>query len=115
MHLSAHCSADKSFPNSRRYPALSVDDGPVKVLSLSTDFSLALPPLPRLEISRPTISPPSQRAVDPLQHQIVNFDPLVEGDLAQGLIDGFWQVDARMDDGWPLSLLPDRASRAGGV
>jgi hypothetical protein len=72
-----------------------------------------LSPLPGLQLLHRWIPPASQRHTDALQHQVVNFDPFFEGNLAQGLVDGFWQVDARMNDGWPLSLLPGRAGRAG--
>jgi hypothetical protein len=60
---------------------------------------LALPLLAGLEILNRRITSPPQGCIDPVQHNVVNFDPFVEGDLAQGLVDGFWQVDARMDDG----------------
>jgi hypothetical protein len=51
-----------------------------------------LPPLPGLEVANRWIPAPSQCGIDTLQHEIMDFDPFIEGDLPQRLVDRLWQV-----------------------
>src|SRR5262249_19777507 len=69
-----------------------------------------LPFFARLEILNRRIPMPPQGDVDPLQHDVVDFEALLEGDLAECFIDRIWQVQARVDDGWASRLFPRRAS-----
>jgi hypothetical protein len=54
---------------------------------------IGLPLLPGLEVLNRWIPTPSQGDIDTLQHEIVDFDPLIEGDLPQRLIDRLRQVE----------------------
>jgi hypothetical protein len=54
---------------------------------------LALPLLPGLEAFDRRIPTPSQGGIDTLQHEIMDFDPLIEGDLPQCLMDRLRQVE----------------------
>jgi hypothetical protein len=54
---------------------------------------VALPLLPGLEAFDRRIPALSQCRIDPLQHDIVNFQPFLERDLPQSLIDRLWQVE----------------------
>jgi hypothetical protein len=51
-----------------------------------------LPFLPGLEVLTRWIPTPSQGGIDTLQHEIMDFDPLIEGDLPQRLVDRLRQV-----------------------
>ena len=53
---------------------------------------MALPLLPGLEAFDRRIPALSQCRIDPLKHDIVNFQPFLERDLPQSLIDRLWQV-----------------------
>jgi hypothetical protein len=44
------------------------------------------------------VSPFLQGQLDAFNERIMDFAPLVEGDLPQRLISGLWQIDARMLD-----------------
>jgi hypothetical protein len=70
------------------------------------------PLLPGLEVLHRRITPPSQGGIDTLQHEIMDFDPLVEGDLPQRFIDRLWQVQARVYDRGPLGRRTGRAGCA---
>src|SRR5215472_10063161 len=59
-----------------------------------------LPFFARLEIPNRRIPMPPQCQIDPLQHDIVDFETLLEGDLAKGFIDRLWQVQAGVYGGW---------------
>jgi hypothetical protein len=52
---------------------------------------------------------PSQGQIDTLQDDVVDFDPLLESDFAQCLINRLRQVQAGVDDRWPLLLRTGRA------
>jgi hypothetical protein len=73
----------------------------------------ALPPVPpRLKALARRIPAPPQCQIDPLQHHVMNLQPLLERDLPQCLIDRLWQVQAGVDDGRRRRLLTSRASCA---
>ena len=56
---------------------------------------------------------PPQCQIDPLQHDVVDFETLLEGDLAEGFIDRLRQVQAGVYGVWPFGLFPCRASDTG--
>jgi hypothetical protein len=53
---------------------------------------IGLPLLPGLEAFDRRIPTPSQGGIDTLQHEIVDFHALIEGDLPQRLVDRLRQV-----------------------
>jgi hypothetical protein len=55
----------------------------------------------RPEIVNRWIAALSERKIDPLHDEIMDFAALFEGGLPQRFIDRFGQVQARMDDIWP--------------
>jgi hypothetical protein len=71
-----------------------------------------LRPLPSLEVLHRRIPTPSQGRINPLQHEIVDFDPLIEGNLPQCLIDRLRQVQAGVYDGWSFGRRTGRAGWA---
>jgi hypothetical protein len=61
--------------------------------ALQSPLDRPLPLLARLETFDRRIPTPSQCRIDPLKHEIVDFDPLIEGDLPQRLTDRLPQVE----------------------
>jgi hypothetical protein len=55
-----------------------------------------------------------KRKIDPLHDEIMDFAALFEGGLSQRFVDGFGQVQTRMDDIWPWPASSGLRGFAGG-
>ena len=84
------CSHGKSLRNVRLMGAFGCK-ADVATTDLATRL-IDLPFLPGLEVFNRWIPAPPQGGIDTLQHEIMDFDPLLEGDLPQRLIDRLRQV-----------------------
>jgi hypothetical protein len=68
----------------------------------------------RPEIVNRWITALPERKVDPLHDEIMDFAALFEGGLSQRFVDGFGQVQTRMDDIWPWPASSGLRGFAGG-
>jgi hypothetical protein len=71
-------------------------------LASATDLHRAIGPATALtypEAFDLTDSHAAAMQIDPLEHDVVDFEALLEGGLAEGFIDRLRQVQARVDDG----------------
>jgi len=66
----------------------------VKWTSNAQGAKPALPLLPGLKVLDRRISAPPQDGINPFQHDVMDFEAFVEGDLPQRFIDRLREVDA---------------------